>query len=69
MRVKRVAVAKGHKEHDEKEDVQPTSEKEEMEFIKLFMTLNADERALIGHNFTTLVKACTFRGRSCENET
>ena len=46
-----------------------TSEKEEMEFIKLFMTLNADERALIGHNFTTLVKACTFRGRSCENET
>ena len=45
---------------------QPSSVSEEMEFVRLFMTFNADERGLIGHNIMSFIKACTFRGRSCD---
>ena len=48
---------------------QPTSVAEEMEFLRTFMTLNEAERILIGHNYTSFIKGCTFRGRDCFNET
>ena len=82
MRFKRVAGAKGKSgggEGDEGESSksskssggksskkQPSSVSEEMEFVRLFMTFNADERGLIGHNIMSFIKACTFRGRSCD---
>ena len=47
---------------------QPTSVAEEMEFLRTFMTLNEEERTLIGHNYTSFIKGCTFRGRDCFNE-
>ena len=42
-----------------------TSVAEEMEFVQVFMTLNEDERALIGHDFKDFIKECTFRGHIC----
>ena len=78
LRFKRVAGAKGKSgggEGDEgessknsggKSKKQPSSVSEEMEFVRLFMTFNADERGLIGHNIMSFIKSCTFRGRSCE---
>ena len=80
LRFKRVAGAKGKSgggEGDEGESSkssggkssnkkQPSSVSEEMEFVRLFMTFNADERGLIGHNIMSFIKSCTFRGRSCE---
>ena len=70
----------GNKEKEEKKEAggeeevqsrgaQPSSVAEEMEFVRLFMTLNEDERSLIGHNITQFIKACTFRGRSCNIST
>ena len=64
-RVKRVVGAgKGSKGPK----AQPSSVSEEMEFVRSFMTLNADERGLIGHNITSFIKDCTFRGRTCDLE-
>ena len=40
----------------------------EMKFLKNFMTMNEEERKLIGHNFTSIFKACTFRGNDCLDE-
>ena len=48
---------------------QPSSVAEEMEFLRTFMSLDEKERQLIGHNFTSFIKGCTFRGRDCLNET
>ena len=47
---------------------QPASVGKEMKFLKNFMTMNEEERKLIGHNFTSLFKACTFRGKDCLKE-
>ena len=78
MRFKRVAGAKGKsggggedegqtgKNSKSSNKKQPSSVSEEMEFVRLFMTFNADERGLIGHNIMSFIKACTFRGRSCD---
>ena len=75
LRFKRVAGAKGKsggggesegetgKSSNKK---QPSSVSEEMEFVRLFMTFNADERGLIGHDIMSFIKACRFRGRSCD---
>ena len=41
---------------------------EEMDFLRIFMALNEEERILIGHNFTSFIKACTFRGNDCLKE-
>ena len=42
-----------------------TSVAEEMEFVQVFMSLNEEERALIGHDFVEFIKECTFRGHIC----
>ena len=36
-------------------------------FLGKYMTLPRAIRLSIGHNFTQMVKSCTFRGRSCTN--
>ena len=43
----------------------PTYLDTEYTFLQVFMSLEEEERFLIGHNFSGLVKACTFRGRDC----
>ena len=48
---------------------QPVFVAEEMGFLKTFMSLNEEERILIGHNFSSFIKGCTFRGRDCLDET
>ena len=48
--------------------VQPAAVANEMEFLRNFMTLNEKERILIGHNFNSFIKRCTFRGKDCLNE-
>ena len=41
----------------------------EMEFLKNFMSLNEQERLLIGHHgFDSFIKGCTFRGADCLKE-
>ena len=40
----------------------------ELEFTRHFMSLNEQERMIIGHNFTSFIKECTFQGRNCLNE-
>ena len=50
---------------DETEAIQPPSVGKEMTFLKHFMAMNEGERKLIGHNFTSILKACTFRGKNC----
>ena len=58
--------SKGKKDKDKGKDKKiPTSVAEEMEFVQVFMTLNEDERALIGHDFKDFIKECTFRGHIC----
>ena len=47
---------------------QPPSVGKEMKFLKNFMTMNEEERKLIGHNFTSIFKSCTFRGNDCLEE-
>ena len=47
---------------------QPPSVGKEMNFLKQFMTLNEEERKLIGHDFQSLFKSCTFRGKDCLKE-
>ena len=37
-------------------------------FLQYFMSLEEEQRFKIGHNFSGLVKSCTFRGRDCNNE-
>ena len=37
----------------------------EMEFLKIFMTLTEKERVLIGHDFKSFIKSCTFKGENC----
>ena len=40
----------------------------EWEFLRNFMTLNEQERILIGHDFKSFIKGCTFRGNDCGKE-
>ena len=41
----------------------------EMEFLKNYMSLNEQERLLIGHHgFDSFIKGCTFRGADCLKE-
>ena len=41
----------------------------EFEFLRNFMTLNDEERFLIGHDFDSFIKDCTFRGKNCFDRT
>ena len=41
---------------------------EEMDFLRIFMSLTEEERILIGHDFTSFIKSCTFRGNDCLKE-
>ena len=50
------------------EIIQPASVGKEMKFLKNFMTMNEEERKLIGHDFTSFFKDCTFRGKNCLEE-
>ena len=49
--------------------VQPAAVANEMEFLRNFMALNEQERMLIGHDFKSFIKGCTFRGKNCLKET
>ena len=40
----------------------------EYEFLKEYMGLNESIRHRIGHQFSALIKACTFQGKDCLNE-
>ena len=40
----------------------------EYQFLQVYMSLEEKERFKIGHNFSDLVKSCTFRGRDCKEE-
>ena len=40
----------------------------EWKFLENFMTLNEEERILIGHDFESFIKSCTFRGKNCLDE-
>ena len=46
----------------------PESEDDEASFTFHYMSLSAKERFNIGHDFDSLVQACTFRGRDCRDE-
>ena len=48
--------------------IQPASVGKEMKFLKNFMTMNEEERKLIGHDFASFFKDCTFRGKNCLEE-
>ena len=37
----------------------------EFEFLRNFMTLNDLERMIIGQDFDSFIKGCTFRGKDC----
>ena len=39
----------------------------EYSFLAEFMTLNETMRRLIGHQFESFIKSCTFRGKDCLN--
>ena len=49
--------------------VQPAAIANEINFLSNFMSLNEQERILIGHEFSSFIKACTFRGKDCLTET
>ena len=49
--------------------VQPAAVANEMEFLRNFMSLEEKERILIGHDFYSFIKGCTFRGKNCLIET
>ena len=63
MRIKRGG--RGDQGH---EAPQTASVAEEMKFVRVFMSLSDDERQLIGHNFTSFIKACSYRGRTCTDK-
>ena len=39
----------------------------EYTFLKQYMSLNRSIRSHIGHEFTSFIKSCTFRGKDCLN--
>ena len=49
--------------------IQPAAVANEMEFLRNFMSLDESERILIGHDFKSFIKGCTFRGKNCLTET
>ena len=78
MRVKRKAGGRKQGEGSEgsgsnggknNEGKQSATVAEELEFVRAFMSFSEDERQLIGHNFTASIKSCSFRGRTCTDET
>ena len=44
---------------------QPESQKKANQFLSKYMTLDYPQRQYIGHNFSDMIQACTFRGRDC----
>jgi hypothetical protein len=48
--------------------VQTEAVADEWKFLRNFMTLNEQERILIGHDFKSFIKGCTFRGKDCMEE-
>ena len=40
----------------------------ELEFTRKFMSLMEEERILIGHDFKSFIKECTFQGDNCLDE-
>ena len=39
----------------------------EYTFVKQYMSLFEDTRRSLGHDFDSLIKSCTFRGKNCLN--
>ena len=66
MRIKRGG--RGDQGHEAQGAQQTASVAEEMKFVRVFMSLSDDERQLIGHNFTSFIKACSYRGRTCTDK-
>ena len=46
----------------------PTYLDTEYNFLQMYMSLEEEQRFRIGHNFSGLLKSCTFRGRDCNDE-
>jgi hypothetical protein len=46
---------------------QPQSQQTENEFLRMFMSLSLEDRILIGHNLSSFIKGCTFKGRECND--
>ena len=76
-RTKRQALNQGEEQEPPPEPLQggscptcavPEIFDEQYKFLQGYMTLEEDERFKIGHNFSGLVKSCTFRGRDCKDE-
>ena len=44
---------------------QSQAAKDEAEFVMQYMTLSETIRKMIGHNFESFLKMCTFRGSDC----
>ena len=66
---KPVTISVTQKREDEVDyGVQPAAVANEFNFLRNFMTLNEKERILIGHDFSSFIKRCTFRGKDCLNE-
>ena len=51
-----------------KNGIQTETVANEWAFLRNFMTLNENERILIGHDFDSFIKGCTFRGNDCMDE-
>ena len=45
----------------------PSYLESEYKFLASFMSLSENERRSIGHDFDSLIKSCTFRGKDCLN--
>ena len=49
--------------------IQTESVANEFEFLRNFMSLNDQERIIIGHDFDSFIQSCTFRGKNCMDST
>ena len=38
-------------------------------FLYYYMSMDARDRMMIGHHFQDTIKACSFRGKDCTNDT
>ena len=38
-------------------------------FLYYYMSMDSPDRMMIGHQFQDTIKACSFRGKDCTNET
>ena len=48
---------------------QPAIVANEYKFLRNYMALNDDERTIIGQDFDSFIKECSFRGKDCRNKT